>query len=98
MVQSKKSAAGGADEEALKDDLLVPLDYKHVEEFLHCRACVQDFYAHLFGNGQSPREALSYELSSYPFQTQRGVKERIFVAWCKRCGGSVWDSRHLRPK
>ena len=75
-----------------------PLEYERAEMFLHCKHCLDKFYAGLFGDGDSPREALNYELSSYPFERKNGVKERIFVAWCKRCGRSVWDSRHLRPR
>jgi len=75
-----------------------PLDYAKADSFLHCRHCLADFLAGEFGDGESPREALSYELSAYPLEVEPGMMERIFVAWCKRCGRSVWDSRHLRPR
>jgi len=74
------------------------LDYNQAQMFLHCKHCLTKFYKGDLGDEQSPQEAMNYELSSYLIKTGKGVLESIFVAWCKRCKRSVWDSRHLTPK
>ena len=96
MGHSQKDASEHTD--AWTRDLSAPLDYRRANMFLHCKHCHEEFSAGQFGHGQSPREALDYEVSSYPFEAHVGVIENIVVVWCKRCARSVWDSRHLRPK
>jgi len=63
--------------------------------FLHCKHCLKEFYSGGFGDGQSPSEAMNYEVSAYPLALGKRKFARIIVVWCKRCKRSVWDSRHL---
>lgn len=75
----------------------VKLDYNKDQMFLHCKQCVTkllksaDYKAGL----TSPKEAMSYQASSYPFEFPDGTVENIVVVWCHLCENKVWDSRHM---
>lgn len=73
------------------------LDYQKAEMFLHCESCLKDFMDSIDYKASmlSPRDAMSYEVSSYPFTYPNGVTANIIVVWCKDCGKKVWDTRHM---
>lgn len=63
--------------------------------WLHCASCLKRFQDGEIGEGQSPKEAMKYAASSYPFTYPDGTTAGIVVVWCELCGKQVWDSRHL---
>jgi len=84
-----------------KDQLKIEetkLDYEKAGMFLHCKECLEPFLKSLdYKAGLiSPRNAMAYEASSYPFAYPNGTVANIMVIWCKNCGKKVWDSRHMQ--
>lgn len=66
--------------------------------FLHCKKCLEKFWASERHKKMSAQEAMSYEASSYRWTFPDGHVENIMVLWCKNCHEQVWDTRHLVPK
>lgn len=77
----------------------IKLNYKGAGMFLHCKHCLSKYLkARKKNNGvskESPRGTIHYEASDYVFTYPNGIKANILVIWCKTCGRSIWDSRHL---
>ena len=71
------------------------LNYDKASAFAHCKHCLKKFLASPEYSKKSPREAMNYELSTYPFRYSNGIVGNIVVVWCKKCRRKVWDSRHL---
>ncbi len=82
-------------QEEKKKIMAVKLSYKNSKMFLHCQSCLGPFLNSAEHAKMSPREAMNYEVSSCPFKYPDGMVANIIVVWCKRCGRSVWDSRHM---
>ena len=63
--------------------------------FMHCKHCIEDFYAGKFGKGEAPKDAITYCIGSVAFEYSKEVGANIVAVFCNRCGRPVWDSRHL---
>ena len=65
------------------------------EMFLHCKHCLEDYQAGNFGEGMSPKEAMTYSLGQKVIEFDKDKEMGIMVVYCNRCGRPTWDSRHL---
>ena len=83
-------------EKQIKEIFKTELSQDNVKMYFHCKACLPKKHEY-FPAGESPQSFMSYEVSSYGFTYPSGVMANILVVWCKKCGKSIWDSRHLQP-
>jgi hypothetical protein len=81
------------------DILNTKLDYSKAGMFLHCDHCLTQYLDERDKNQgmspESPRDTFHYEMSNYPFTYPNNTQVNIVVVWCKTCGRSIWDTRHL---
>ena len=75
------------------------IQYKDVHQFLHCQDCLGKYLEDRKNNNglstESPRDKFNYEFGALPFTYPDGTTANILSVWCKTCGKSTWDSRHL---
>jgi len=87
------------EEQAIEELQAWKLDYdRDAEMALHCKHCLDEFNDGVFGDYQSPREAMNYEAVSCRIPLSDGRAVSVVSIWCKRCGRPVWDSSHLMPR
>ncbi len=65
------------------------------EMFLHCKHCLKEYQEDKFGEGQAPKEAMTYALGQTTIEFDKEKYMGIMVVYCNRCGRPTWDSRHL---
>jgi hypothetical protein len=77
---------------------IIPLDYSQVNEFLHCKDCLEKFIGSKLYDEMSPQDYGNYEFGTCNYVYPDGEEAEIVTIWCKRCHKCVWDSRHLMTK
>lgn len=94
MKPSKKLS-----QKKIDDIMSIKLKYEDNVQYLHCQHCLNEYLKEREANGglseESPRDAMNYEAASQLFTYPDGSVASVFTLWCKKCGGPVWDSRHL---
>ena len=79
-------------EEQIKKTLNTQLHPENIIQYLQCVECLKKGLP----RDESVKSFMHQIGATYGFTYPDGTRAQILVLWCKRCGKSIWDSRHLQ--